>query len=81
MNEFSALRARARERRDAAIKQASTEYAESLNQIATLEDRLLQQARPKFRRVTDCIARGDSQATSRSYRRRYGSARSDGPRA
>jgi hypothetical protein len=57
MNEFSAIRARARERRDSAIKQARTEYAESLNQIAAPEDRLLQQARPKFRRVTDCIAR------------------------
>lgn len=57
MNEFTALRARAREQRDKAIAQAKQNYAEALERIAVLENSLLERDKPKVRRTSDCISR------------------------
>jgi hypothetical protein len=55
MNEFTMLRARAREQRDNAIALARSTYETALNQITALENVLLERGKPKIKRISDCI--------------------------
>ncbi len=55
MNEFIALRARARDKRDKAIAQAREEYEAALVQIATLEQDLLGKLPSKHKPMSACI--------------------------
>jgi hypothetical protein len=54
-NEFIALRARAREKRDRAIAQARADYAETLTRIAALEQDLLGRVLSSHRSIAACI--------------------------
>jgi hypothetical protein len=55
MQEFTALRARAKERRDQAIRVARLEYEQAMSQIAELENRLLDRGKPKVKLLVDCV--------------------------
>jgi hypothetical protein len=55
MNEFTALRARAKERRDQAIRVARLSYEAAMSAIAELENRLLDRGKPKVKRVCDAL--------------------------
>jgi hypothetical protein len=56
MNEFSALRSRARDKRDKAIAQARSEYQQALIQIATLEQDLTGRESSRHKPVSACIS-------------------------
>src|SRR5688572_22405862 len=51
MNEFTALRQRAKERRDQAIRLARQNYEHAMNAIGDLENRLLDRGKPKSKRI------------------------------
>jgi len=55
MNEFIALRARARDKRDKAIAHARQEYEATLVQIASLEQDLLGRESSRHKKVSACI--------------------------
>lgn len=55
MHEFTALRARAKERRDQAIRVARLSYEQTISQIAELENRLLDRGKPKIKLLVDCV--------------------------
>src|SRR4051812_32081773 len=55
MNEFTLLRARAKERRDQAISLARSDYEQAMAAIGELENRLLDRGKPKVKRVSDCV--------------------------
>lgn len=54
-NEFTALRARARERRDKIINQAKADYEAALKQIAALEQDLLGKESTRHKKISACI--------------------------
>lgn len=55
MNEFAALRTRARQRRDKEIAHARDEYQANLAQIAELEQRLLGKADPRLMKLSAAV--------------------------
>ncbi|MDP6558243.1 MAG: hypothetical protein QGG71_26505 [Pirellulaceae bacterium] len=57
MKEFSALRTKARERRDKAIKRARDEYAETLVRIANLEQDLVGRDSSTHLKISEAIER------------------------
>jgi len=57
MNEFMALRAKARQRRDDEIAKAHQDYAESLAKIAELEQQLLGKPDPKALELSAAVER------------------------
>jgi hypothetical protein len=57
MNEFMALRAKARQRRDDEIAKARQDYADSLAKIAELEQRLLGKPDPKALELSSAVER------------------------
>src|SRR4051812_34274704 len=54
MNEFTALRTRAKERRDLAITAARSNYEAAMLAIAELENSLLDRGKPKVKGLRDC---------------------------
>jgi hypothetical protein len=57
MKEFTELRRKAREKRDKAIAQARSDYAETLTKIATLEQDLTGKEMSSHRKISECIER------------------------
>jgi hypothetical protein len=54
-NEFNALRARARQKRDAALAEIQADYQAALVQIARLEQDLLGKVRSRYRKISAAI--------------------------
>jgi hypothetical protein len=55
MNEFNALRTKARERRDKIVADATREYFETLTKIATLEQDLIGRRSSSYMTVGQCV--------------------------